>query len=74
MENLEFLLHARHFGQTHKTQMTGHDTAQQKGKTVRVKNKYTEKVEKNIDLAHETKRIWQLKPVKIITIIIGVVH
>ena len=68
--------------QTHKTQTTGHSTAQQNGKTisiidvaipadVRVKTKYTEKLEKYTDLAHEMKRIWQLKLVKIIRIIIG---
>ena len=49
--------------QTYKTQTTGHSTAQQKGKTViiidvaipadvRVKAKYTEKLEKYTDLAH----------------------
>ena len=58
------LLHShRH---THKTQTTGHSIAQQKEKTVaiidvaiaadvRLKNKFTEKVEKHTDLAHEMK-------------------
>ena len=38
---------------------------------IRVKTKYTEKLEKYTDLGHEIKRIWQLKVVKIIPIIIG---
>ena len=64
--------------QTHKTQTIGYSTEQTVSiidaaipANVRVKTKYNEKLEKYTELAHAIKRIWQLKVVKIILIIIG---